>query len=87
MEIEKELNGEGKVLEPFPPGTFEEYDILESGKVKLVRTLKYFSPGDKPSFKPLVPYEGKNLNCIQIVIIYNHLFLRFDIRRSYGQHS
>ncbi|KAG5878889.1 hypothetical protein JTB14_031547 [Gonioctena quinquepunctata] len=57
VEIEKELNGEGKKLEPFPPGTFEEYDILESGKVKLVRSQRYYSPGDKPSFKPFTSYE------------------------------
>lgn len=55
--IEQELNGEGKTLEPFPPGTFEEYDLLEDGKVKLVRSQKYFSPGDKPSFEPFLPYK------------------------------
>lgn len=55
--IQNEVNGEHKKLEPFPPGTFEEYDILENGKVKLVRSQRYFSPGDKPSFKPFVPYE------------------------------
>ncbi|XP_028142034.2 asparagine synthetase [glutamine-hydrolyzing] [Diabrotica virgifera virgifera] len=55
--IEKDLNGESKKIEPFPPGTFEEYDLLENGKVKLVRSQRYFSPGDRPSFKPFLPYE------------------------------
>nr|XP_023029246.1 asparagine synthetase [glutamine-hydrolyzing] isoform X1 [Leptinotarsa decemlineata]XP_023029247.1 asparagine synthetase [glutamine-hydrolyzing] isoform X1 [Leptinotarsa decemlineata]XP_023029248.1 asparagine synthetase [glutamine-hydrolyzing] isoform X1 [Leptinotarsa decemlineata] len=56
VELQKELNGESYKLEPFPPGTYEEYDLLESGKVKLVKTVKYHSPGDKPLFKPFLPY-------------------------------
>jgi len=56
--IADELNGHKKKLEPFPPGTFEEYDILENGTVKLVQSKRYFSPGDKPSFKTFVPWGG-----------------------------
>ncbi|KAJ8946246.1 hypothetical protein NQ318_004615 [Aromia moschata] len=56
--IEFEINGHERKLEPFPPGTFEEYDLLENGKVKLVRSQRYFSPGDKPTFKPFLSYEA-----------------------------
>lgn len=57
-QILSEFNGESKKLVPFPPGTFEEYDLLENGKVKLVRSVRYFNPGDKPAFLPFLPYES-----------------------------
>lgn len=57
MGIAEELNGAGWKLEPFPPGTFEEYELLDDGSVKLLRQVKYHSPGDKPSFKTAVPYD------------------------------
>ncbi|KAJ8916755.1 hypothetical protein NQ315_013960 [Exocentrus adspersus] len=40
--IQKQINGEHVKLEPFPPGTFEEYDLLENGKVKLVILMFIF---------------------------------------------
>ncbi|KAJ8688388.1 hypothetical protein QAD02_024183 [Eretmocerus hayati] len=49
-------------VEPFPPGTFEEYDILEDGLVKLVRRERYHEPGQKPIFKPLVPWSALGSN-------------------------
>ncbi|KAK4880630.1 hypothetical protein RN001_008776 [Aquatica leii] len=55
--ISKELNGEGFCLEPFPPGTFEEYELFDDGKTKLIRREVYHTPGDRPSFKPYFPYE------------------------------
>lgn len=55
--ISEDLNGYKKKLEPFPPGTYEEYDLLDNGTVKLVHSQKFFSPGDKPSFKTFVPWE------------------------------
>ncbi|XP_066141611.1 asparagine synthetase [glutamine-hydrolyzing] [Euwallacea fornicatus] len=55
--IAANLNGYKKKLKPFPPGTFEEYDISDKGTVKLVRSEKYFNPGDRPSFKTFVPWE------------------------------
>lgn len=61
MEKELNLNGDKKKVEPFPPGTFEEYDITDDGFVKFVRSQRYFSPGDRPVFKPFVPYEGKHI--------------------------
>lgn len=61
-----QLNGNGGKLEPFKPGTYEEYDILENGRVKLVKQAVFHEPENKPSFVPFLPYEGtliKNLNC------------------------
>ncbi|XP_034945074.1 asparagine synthetase [glutamine-hydrolyzing] [Chelonus insularis] len=43
-------------LKPFPPGHYEKYQILPDGKVKLVETVNYYKPGDKPSFIPRVPW-------------------------------
>ena len=50
-------NGDKKTIEPFTPGTFEEYDILENGGAKLVRSQIFHLPGDRPSFQPFVLYE------------------------------
>ncbi|KAI4464316.1 asparagine synthetase [Holotrichia oblita] len=55
--IDKELNGHERVLEPFPPGTFEEYQILEDGRVKLLQQASFHDPGLKPAFRPFIPYE------------------------------
>ncbi|RZC42584.1 asparagine synthetase [glutamine-hydrolyzing], partial [Asbolus verrucosus] len=55
--LTREQNGDKKVIEPFPPGTFEEYDILENGGAKLVRKQVFHLPGDKPTFKPFILYE------------------------------
>lgn len=55
--IVDELNGHKKTLEPFPPGFFEEYDLLENERVKLVQSKRFFSPGDKPTLKTFVPWE------------------------------
>lgn len=46
-------------LEPFLPGHFEEYRLLPDGHVKLLKTVNYHKPGDKPSFKVAVPWNGK----------------------------
>ncbi|XP_076270183.1 asparagine synthetase [Rhynchophorus ferrugineus] len=62
VSVADSLNGEKKTLEPFPPGTFEEYDISEKGTVKLVRRERYFSPGDRPTFKPFLPWEDLSPN-------------------------
>ncbi|KAF5299372.1 hypothetical protein FQR65_LT09413 [Abscondita terminalis] len=52
-----ELNEEGTCLEPFPPGTFEEYELLENGKTKMIRSEVYHRPGDRPNFKLFVPSQ------------------------------
>lgn len=58
VDISKDLNNGSATLEPFPPGTFEEYSLSEDGKAKLIRSGVYHTPGDKPSFLPFVLYEG-----------------------------
>lgn len=50
----KQKLGEKATLGQFPPGHFEEWDILEDGKVKLNRTEQYFKPGMPPRFIPFV---------------------------------
>ncbi|KAF5288853.1 hypothetical protein FQA39_LY03732 [Lamprigera yunnana] len=49
--IAKQLNGESFNLQPFPPGTFEEYQILDDGKTKLIKTGVFHLPGDRPTFR------------------------------------
>lgn len=44
-------------LEPFPPGHFEEYRLLADGNVKLLKSVCYHKPGDKPSFNVFVPWN------------------------------
>lgn len=58
VDVEHDLNGEEKCLSPFKPGSFEEYNVLESGKVKLVQQTTFHKPGDRPGFKTYVPYEN-----------------------------
>lgn len=58
VDVALQVNGEGGLLQPFPPGTFEEYDIAEDGRTTLVRKQSYYTPGDRPAFKPFIPYEG-----------------------------
>lgn len=59
MAIAQQLNGLGSRLEPFPPGTYEEYSLAADGTAKLIRKATFHKPGDKPSFAPFVLYEGK----------------------------
>ncbi|XP_011501784.1 PREDICTED: asparagine synthetase [glutamine-hydrolyzing]-like [Ceratosolen solmsi marchali] len=62
--IAKLLSGD-HVVEPFTPGTFEEYDILENGLVKFVRQEQYHEPGQKPSFNTYVPWNDLSSTDIQ----------------------
>nr|XP_022914285.1 asparagine synthetase [glutamine-hydrolyzing] [Onthophagus taurus] len=55
--ISDQLNGEGRIVEPFEPGTFEEYSILDDGKVKLLNKGVFHKAGNKPAFRPFVPYN------------------------------
>ncbi|XP_044752180.1 asparagine synthetase [glutamine-hydrolyzing] [Coccinella septempunctata] len=58
VDVEHDLNGEERTLAPFKPGTYEEYNVLDNGKVKLVRQASFHKPGDRPSFKTYVPFEN-----------------------------
>ncbi|XP_044727773.1 asparagine synthetase [glutamine-hydrolyzing] [Chrysoperla carnea] len=58
ISITKEMNGNKWVLEPFPPSTFEEYDLNDEGSAKLSRREKYYNIGDRPAFVPFIPYES-----------------------------
>lgn len=55
MEITKCVNGKW-TLEPFPPGHYEEYEILHDGRTKVLSSISYHKPGDKPSFHMYVPW-------------------------------
>lgn len=59
MSLSSKLNGGKWKVEQFPPGHFAEYKLHPDGKATLVRMERYYSLGDKPSFKTLVPYSGK----------------------------
>lgn len=61
VSIGEDLNGIDRIIEPFPPGTFEEYEIMEDGRTKLLKRGIFHSAGLKPQFKPFMPYEGKKL--------------------------
>ncbi|KAI5646002.1 asparagine synthase domain-containing protein [Phthorimaea operculella] len=45
---------ESSTLGQFPPGHYETWSILDSGKVKLDHTEQYYKPGMPPCFEPFV---------------------------------
>lgn len=53
----KQKGSENSTLGQFPPGHFEVWSILDSGKVKLDYTEQFFKPGMPPRFLPFVPEE------------------------------
>lgn len=59
MEISKHINNKW-TLEPFSPGHYEEYEILNDGQIKLLKSVHYYKPGDKPSFQVHVPWITLN---------------------------
>jgi len=58
MAITKCINNKW-TLEPFPPGHYEEYEILHDGRTKLLKNVNYHKPGDKPSFQVFVPWASE----------------------------
>ncbi|XP_076295914.1 asparagine synthetase isoform X2 [Lasioglossum baleicum] len=54
--LTKQINSKW-TLKPFPPGHYEEYEILNDGRTKLLSTVNYFKPGDKPSFQVHTPWN------------------------------
>lgn len=63
MAISKYLNSNW-TLEPFSPGYYEEYEILHDGRTKLLKSVNYHKPGDKPSFQVHTPWTALNSNDI-----------------------
>lgn len=57
MEITKQMTSKW-TLEPFKPGSYEEYKILINGRTKLLTKVNYYQPGDKPHFAAFVPYNS-----------------------------
>nr|XP_003706652.1 PREDICTED: asparagine synthetase [glutamine-hydrolyzing] [Megachile rotundata] len=45
------------VLEPFPPGYYEEYEILDDYRVKLLSKVNYHKTEEKPSFQVYTPWN------------------------------
>ncbi|XP_021920732.1 asparagine synthetase [glutamine-hydrolyzing] isoform X2 [Zootermopsis nevadensis] len=62
IDLEHEVNGEIPNLEPFPPGCVEDYEINETGRTTFVMKKAFYSIGNKPYFKPLIPYESLSIN-------------------------
>lgn len=58
MEITKRVNGKW-TLKPFSPGHYEEYEILDDGRTKMLSNICYYKPGDKPSFHVFVPWPSE----------------------------
>lgn len=60
MEITKQLSKLTSkwILEPFPPGHYEEYEILNDGRAKLLTKVNYHKPGDKPKFQVYIPWNA-----------------------------
>ena len=61
--LSHELNGSKFVMEPFPPGMFEEYSVDSDGRTKLIRQERFYEIGspERPKFKPFVPYNSELL--------------------------
>lgn len=58
LSLTKILNGDKWKVDPFPPSTFEEYNLIENGKTKFVRSEKYYEIGNRPAFSTNIPYES-----------------------------
>ncbi|CAG9787755.1 unnamed protein product [Diatraea saccharalis] len=53
----KQKASKKSTLGQFPPGHFEVWSMLDSGKVQLDYTEQYYKPGLAPRFVPFVPEE------------------------------
>ncbi|XP_046813083.1 asparagine synthetase [glutamine-hydrolyzing] [Vespa crabro] len=45
------------ILQPFLPGNYEEYELLNDGRTRLLKTINYHKPGDKPNFQVYTPWN------------------------------
>ncbi|XP_076620658.1 asparagine synthetase [Colletes latitarsis] len=59
IEITKQISSKW-ILEPFQPGYYEEYEILDNGRTKLLTKVNYSKPGDKPNFQVYTPWNALN---------------------------
>ncbi|XP_054004849.1 asparagine synthetase [glutamine-hydrolyzing] [Hylaeus anthracinus] len=59
IEITKQIASKW-TLEPFKPGHYEEYEILDDGRTKLLMKVNYYKPGDKPNFQVYTPWNALN---------------------------
>ncbi|KAK9303133.1 hypothetical protein QLX08_005087 [Tetragonisca angustula] len=57
MDITKQMTSKW-ALKPFQPGSYEEYEILNDGRTKLLTKVNYYQPGDKAHFSAFVPYNN-----------------------------
>lgn len=57
MDITKQITSKW-ALKPFQPGSYEEYEILNDGRTKLLIKVNYYQPGDKAHFSAFVPYNS-----------------------------
>lgn len=67
MAISKRLNGSW-ILEPFLPGHYEEYEILNDGRTRFLKSVNYHKPGDKPSFQTYTPWTGERIDKVLPII-------------------
>jgi hypothetical protein len=51
------LDGAAWKLEPFPPSCIEEYEVEETGRTRAVMRKQFYNIGDRPFFKPFIPYD------------------------------
>lgn len=62
MDLTKGLNGDS-LIEPVPPGNFEEYTLSEEGRTTFVSKTRFHTIGERPQYNPLVPWQDlKNEN-------------------------
>lgn len=57
INICKHVQGE-YILQPFLPGNYEEYELLNDGRTRLLQTVNYHKPGDKPNFQVYTPWNS-----------------------------
>lgn len=56
INISKHIQDE-YTLQPFVPGNYEEYELLNDGRTRLLQTINYHKPGDKPNFLAYTPWN------------------------------
>jgi hypothetical protein len=57
IDLACELDGAAWNLEPFLPGFVKEYEIKANGRTSIVMKKPFYNIGDRPFFKPFIPYD------------------------------